>query len=86
MLIVTVRYACHGFESVEDQVSADVGRVVQASKPDLMARGVAVDLLQTAKRVGPQYEAAEYKDLSREENLNLDHIVVDDCRSHQALW
>ena len=29
-----------------------------------MARGVTFDLLQMAKRVGPQYEAAEYKDLS----------------------
>ena len=28
-----------------------------------MARGVALDLLQMAKRVGPQYEAAEYEDL-----------------------
>ena len=27
-----------------------------------MARGVAIDLLQMAKRVGPQYEAAEYED------------------------
>ena len=29
-----------------------------------MARGVAFDLLQMAKRIGPQCEAAEYKDLS----------------------
>ena len=29
-----------------------------------MARGVAVDLLQMAKRIGPQCEAAEYEDLS----------------------
>ena len=29
-----------------------------------MARGVALDLLQMAKRVGPQCEAAEYEDLS----------------------
>ena len=29
-----------------------------------MARGVAIDLLQMAKRVGPQYEAAEHEDLS----------------------
>ena len=29
-----------------------------------MARGVAINLLQMAKRVGPQYEAAEYEDLS----------------------
>ena len=34
-----------------------------------MARGVAVDLLQMAKRVGPQYEAAEYEDLSGKEDL-----------------
>ena len=56
----------------------DVGSIVQVSKPDLMARGVAIDLLQMAKRVGPQYEAAEYKDLSGEENLTLDRIVVED--------
>ena len=41
-------------ESVEDQVSADVGRVVQTSKPDLMARGVAFNLLQMAERIGPR--------------------------------
>ena len=51
-----------------------------------MARGVALDLLQMAKRVGPQYEAAEYEDLSGEKNLTLDRIVADDRRSHQALW
>ena len=78
MLIVTVRRARQWLESVEDQVSADVGGVVQASKPDLMARGVAIDLLQMTKRVGPQCEAAEYKDLSEEENLTLDRIVEDD--------
>ena len=50
---------------------------VQASKPDLMARGVALDLLQMAKRVGPQYEAAEYEDLPGEENLTLDRIIAD---------
>ena len=75
---MTVRHSCHGLESVEDQVSADVSSVVQASKPDLMARGIAIDLLQMAKRVGPQCEAAEYEDLSREENLTLDRVVVDD--------
>ena len=51
-----------------------------------MARGVALDLLQMAKRVGPQCEAVEYEDLSGEENLTLDRIVTDDRRSHQALW
>ena len=50
-----------------------------------MARGVAIDLLQMAKRVGPQYEAAEYEDLSGEKNLTLDRIVADDQRNHQAL-
>ena len=34
-----------------------------------MARGVAIDLLQMAKRIGPQYEAAEYEDLFKKENL-----------------
>ena len=43
-----------------------------------MARGVALDLLQMGKRVGPQCEAAEYEDLSGEENLPLDCIVLDD--------
>ena len=43
-----------------------------------MARGVAVDLLQMAKRVGPQCDAAEYEDLSGKENLPLDRIIEDD--------
>ena len=50
-----------------------------------MTRGVAIDLLQMAKRVSPQYEAAEYEDLSGKENLHLDHIVEYDRRGHQAL-
>ena len=45
MSVVTIRRTCHGLESVKDQVSADVDSVVQASKPDLMARGIAIDLL-----------------------------------------
>jgi len=49
-----------------------------------MARGVAFDLLQMAKQVGPQCEAAEYKDLSGERSLTLDRVVVDDQRSHRA--
>ena len=43
-----------------------------------MARGVAFDLLQMAKQVGPQCEDAEYKDLTREEDLPLVCVVVDD--------
>ena len=49
-----------------------------------MARGIVLDLLQMAKRIGPQCEAAEYEDLSGEENLSLDRIVTDDRRIHQA--
>ena len=74
-----------GLESVEDQVSADISHEIQASKPDLMARGVAINLLQMAKRVVPQCEAAGYEDLYGERNLTLDRIVVDDRRGHQAL-
>ena len=43
-----------------------------------MASGIAVDLLQMAKRVGPQYEATEYKDLFGEKSLTLDCIAIDD--------
>ena len=49
MPIVIVRRARLRLESVEDQVSVEVGRVAQTSKSDLMARGVAFDLLQMAK-------------------------------------
>ena len=74
---VTVRHARLWLESVKDQVSADVGSIVEASKPDLMARGVAFNLLQTAKRIGPQCKAAEYEDLSGEKSLTLDRVVVE---------
>ena len=84
MPIVTVRRARLWLESVKHQVSADVSRVVQTSKSDLMARGVALNLLQMAKRVGPQCKAAEYEDLSGEKSLTLDRVVVDDRRSHRA--
>ena len=67
-----------GFKSFEDQVFMDIHNIIQASESDLMARGVAVDLLQMAKRVGPQYEAAEYEDLSREEGPSLDSVIIDD--------
>ena len=50
-----------------------------------MAKGVAIDLLRMAKRVSLQYEAAEYEDLSGEENFTLDRIIADDRGSHQAL-
>ena len=50
-----------------------------------MARGGALDLLQMAKRIGPQCEAAEYEYLSKEENLTLDRIITDGRRGHRAL-
>ena len=65
-------------KSLEDQVSTDIRHIVQASKSDLMARGVANDLLQMAKRVGPQYEVAGHKNLSGEEGSSLDSAIVDD--------
>ena len=68
MLIVTVRRSWCRPESIEDQVSTDIGCVVQVFEPDLMARGVAVDLLQMAERTGPQCEAAEHEDLSGEKS------------------
>ena len=84
MPIVTVQRPWLWLEPVEDQVSADVSRVVQTSKSDLMARGIAFDLLQMAKRIGPQCKAAGYEDLSGEKCLTLDRIIVDDRRSHRA--
>ena len=75
MLVVTVRRSWRRPESVEDQVSADIGRVVQVSESDLMARGIAVDLLQMAKRIGTQREAAEHEDLFGEKSLTLDRVV-----------
>ena len=86
MPVMAVRCISHGLESVKDQVSADVGSIVQVSKPDLMAKGVALDLLQMAKRVGPQYEAAEYEDLSGKENLPLDRIDVYYAASCRRCW
>ena len=49
-----------------------------------MARGVAFDLLQMAKGIGPQCKAAKYEDLSGEISFTLDRITIDDSRSHQA--
>ena len=83
---MVARDSSHGVEPVEDQVYMDISHKIQASESDLVARGVAIDLLQMAKRVGPQCEAAEYKDLSGGKNLTLDRIVANDRRSHQALW
>ena len=53
MVFMVAGSGFRGLESVEDHVSMDIRDVVQASKSDLVARGVAFDLLQMAKRVGP---------------------------------
>ena len=78
MFIIGLGSGCRGLESVEDQVSVDVRDVVQATKSDLMATGVVIDLLQVAKRVGPQCKAAEHEDLFGEEGFSLDSVIVDD--------
>ena len=75
-----------GLKSVEDLVPTDVRDIVQTSESDLMARGVAIDLLQMAKRVDPQHEAAEHEDLSGEESFTLDSVIIDDRRGHQTFW
>ena len=75
MPVVTVRRAWLWLEPVEDQVPADVSREVQTSKSDMTSRGVAFDLLQMAKRISLQCEAAEYEDLSGEKSLTLDSVV-----------
>ena len=66
MFIVVAGSGRHGLKSIKDQVSTDISNVVQAFKPDLMARGVAFDLLQMAKRIGPLCKAAEHEDMSGE--------------------
>ena len=78
MLVVIVWCSRRRLESAEDQVSLDICRVVQVSEPDLVARGEVVDLLQLAKRIGPQCKVAG------EKSLSLDR-VVGDSRRHQAL-
>ena len=86
MPVVTVRRARLWLKSIEYKVPADVSREVQTSKSNLTARGVALDLLQMAKRIGPQCKVAEYEDLSGEEGLTLDCVVDGDRRSHRAYW
>ena len=51
MFIVTVQCSWRRPKSVEDQVSANIRRVVQVSGLDLVARGVVVDLLQMANEL-----------------------------------
>ena len=78
MFVKVTRSGRRGLESGEDQISTDVRDVIQAPESDLMARGVAFNLLQMAKRIGPQCKAVEYEDLSGEESLTLDRVIDDD--------
>ena len=49
-----------------------------------MTRGVAVNLLEVANRVGTQCEAAEYENLTGEKSLSRNSIVVGDRSSHRT--
>ena len=49
-----------------------------------MTRGVAVDPLKVADRVGTQCDATEYENLAGEESIPQDSIVVDDRKSLQT--
>ena len=71
MIIEVIGGGSRGLESGKDQVSTDVRNLVQAPQSDLTARGVAFDLLQMAKQIGPQCEAAEHEYLSGEKSLPL---------------
>ena len=76
MPIETVRRAWLWLESVKDQVPANIRYVVQVSEPDLVAGGIAIDLLQVAKRIGPQCEAAEHEDQSGEKSLTQTALLL----------
>ena len=59
MPIETVRCAWLWLESIEDQVPANVSNVIQASKSDLLTRGVAVDLFEVTNQIGMLSQAAD---------------------------
>ena len=56
MLVVTVRRSWHRPESVEDQVSANVRRVVQVSEPDLVARANSLGQLEQIDSYAPGHQ------------------------------
>ena len=78
MIIGVVGSSYRGIESGKDQVSTDVRDVVHALESDLLARGVAFDLHQMAKRVGSRCEAAEYEDLPGEESFSAASVIIND--------
>ena len=65
-----------GCEPFEDQVSSDIGDVIQAPESDLMTRGVAVNLFKVTSLIGTQNESAKHKKLTREESFPGNTIVV----------
>ena len=75
-----------GCEPVEDQISSDVSNIVQVSKPDLVAGGITIDLLEAADRVGTKHKATEHKNLPREKNFLGHSIIVDEEVSHQSFF
>ena len=79
-----MRNSGRGRESFEDQVSSDIGDVIQAPESDLMTRGISVDLFEVTNRIGTQSEAAEHKKLTGEEGFPGNSFVVDDQTSHQT--
>ena len=56
-----MRNSGRGREPFEDQVSLDVGDVIQALESDLMTRGIAVNLFKVTNRLGMQSDAAKQK-------------------------
>ena len=78
MIIGVTRSGHCGIKSDEDQVSTDVRDIVQAPESDLMARGIVFELIQMAKQVVPQCEAAEHEDLPGEESFSADSVITDD--------
>ena len=73
-----------GREPLEDQISSDIGDVIQVSKPDPVARGAIVDLLKAADRVGTKHEAAKHKDLSGEKGFPRRSIIGNEEARHQS--
>ena len=84
MFIMVAWSGYHGLESIEDQVSADIRNVVQASKSDLMAKGVAIIFSRWPSELA-RSRSRRIRRSVREGNPPLDRIVEDDRRGHLAL-
>ena len=40
-----------GREPLEDQISSDISNIIQVPKPDLVTRGIVVDLIKVTSRL-----------------------------------